>query len=126
MKCNEFNFEKSTDPCSNVKVGFSFAFTAFYNLFGVGIDISNDTFLMTIKTAAGGTLLLNMPEVSDNITTGLYIPTPTDGKIYIQIMEADTVIIGAGVWAYEMTKTDSDNLTTIHMEGTIEFLNRGF
>lgn len=126
MKCNTFNFEESSDPCSNVNVGFDFAFTAFYNNGGIGVDISDDSFEMTIKDTIGGTILLTLPEVLNNITTGLYIPTPTGGKIFIQIIEADTVTMGAGVFPYEMTKTDSDNLTTIFMEGTIEFIDRGY
>lgn len=126
MKCNKFNFEESTTPCSNVKVGFYFSFTAFYNISGVGIDISDDTFEMTIKDAIGGSIILTLPEVLDDITTGLYIPTPTGGKIFIQILEADTVTIGAGTFPYEMTKIDSDGLKTIHMEGTIEFIDRGY
>jgi len=126
MKCNTFNLSMDTDPCSNVKVGFYWSFTAFYNNGGIGVDISDDTFEMTIKDALGGSLLLTMPEVLDNETTGLYIPTPTDGKIYIQITEADTVIIGAGTFPYEMTRTDVDGLKTIFMQGTIQFTNRGY
>lgn len=126
MKCNTFNFEVASDPCSNVKVGFDFAFTAFYNLVGVGVDISDDTFEMTIKDVVGGSVILTLPEVLDNITTGLFIPTPIGGKIFIQIMEADTTTVGAGKFPYEMTKVDSDNLKTIFMQGTIEFIDRGY
>jgi hypothetical protein len=80
---------------------------------------------MTIKDALGGSTLLTLPIVGDALTTGLYIPDPTNGQIFVQMTAADTTTVGAGVFPYEMTKTLSTKLT-IYMQGTIEFINRGY
>lgn len=125
-KCNNFNFSEETDPCTNVKIGFNFSQSAEYQNNNTPIDITSDTFQMVIKDSLGGTILLTLNEVGDTMTTGLYIPMPALGLIFIQIMAADSLLVGEGIFPYEMTRTDPDGLLHIFMQGTIEFTNRGF
>ena len=124
--CNNFDYVSTTQPCTNVDVGFNFTKTIIYENDGTPIDITSFTFLMTIKDAIGGSTLLSLPIVGNNLTTGLYIPDPTNGQIIIQIMEADSITIGAGSFPYEMIMTNPSALDSIFMQGLIQFVDRGY
>jgi hypothetical protein len=71
-------------------------------------------------------VLLTLDQVGDNLTTGLYIPSPTTGVIAIQITNADVTGISAGAFPYLMTKTDSDSKIFTFAQGTIQFYDGGF
>lgn len=124
--CNNFDYTESTQPCTNINVGFDFSKVLFYESDGTAIDITGFVFAMTIKDSIGGATLLSLPIVLDDDTTGLYIPIPTDGQIFVQITQADTIATGAGIFPYEMTMTDLDSKDSIFMQGTIQFIDRGF
>lgn len=124
--CNSFDYTESTQPCTNVDVGFNFSKSLTYEDDGTAIDITDFTFAMTIKASIGGSTLLTLPIVTDNITTGLYIPDPTNGEIFIQIIKAATISTGDGVFPYEMIMTDASSLDSIFMQGTIQFIDRGY
>ena len=124
--CNSFDYTVSTQPCTNVDVGFNFSKSITYSNDGIPINITGVVFAMTIKASIGGATLLTLPIVTDNLTTGLYIPTPTNGGIFVQITGADSITIGAGVFPYEMIMTDTFSLETIFMQGTIQFIDRGY
>jgi len=124
--CNNFDYTISTQPCTNVDVGFDFSTSLTYEDNGTAINITGFVFAMTIKASIGGATLLTLPIVGDNTTTGLYIPDPTNGEIFVQILAADTITVGAGVFPYEMTITDPSGLISIFMQGTIEFIDRGY
>lgn len=123
--CNNFDYTESTQPCTNVNVGFDFSKTLTYENLGIPINITGFSFAMTIKDSIGGATLLSLPIVLNNTTTGLYIPDPTNGQIFVQITDADTTTIGAGVFPYEMIKTDPSSKISIFMQGTIQFIDRG-
>lgn len=125
MGCSEFDFQTST--CTQVDKGFDFSKVLTYkDSLGAVIDLTNLTFLMTIKDGLGGSTLLVLSEVGDDVTTGLYIPSPISGIINIQITDDDTGSIAEGVYPYEITLTDSNGRVEIFMQGTIQFDDRGF
>lgn len=123
--CSEFNFQTGT--CTQVDIGFDFEKVLTYKDGNKDvIDLTNLEFSMVVKDSVGGSVLLNLVEVANNISTGLYIPNPTTGVINIQITDVDTSSISAGVWPYEFTVTDNDSKIEIFMQGTIQFHDRGF
>jgi hypothetical protein len=125
MLCSEFNFQTGT--CSQVTKDFDFEKVLTYtDSSGVVIPITTDTFVMVIKDALDGSILLTLPEVGDNVTTGLYIPTPTSGVINIQITDTDVTALAVGIYPYEMTITDTDGKVDIFAQGTIQVIDRGF
>lgn len=124
--CNNFDYTTATQPCTNVNVGFNFTKTIIYENDGTPIDITSFSFSMNIKDAIGGTTLLSLPIVANISTTGLYIPTPSNGEILIQIMSADTITIGGGLFPYEMTITNPSGLESIFMQGAMQFIDRGY
>jgi hypothetical protein len=93
---------------------------------GAVVPLTGQTFEMTIKDTNGGTVLLTMPIVTDKITTGIYIPSPTDGIMFLQIMRADSVTVGEGYFPFEIIRTDSDGLLSVYITGEIQFYTRDF
>lgn len=125
--CSQFDYSESTQPsCTNVNVGFDFSMPLTYENEGEPIDLTSSVFVMTIKAAIGGATLLSLPIVGDNVTTGLYIPVPLDGQITVQITKADTITVGDGVFPYQMVRTDPSSNESIFMQGTIQFVDRGY
>ena len=125
INCNLFNFQTGT--CTQVNKDFDFEKVLTYtDVNGDAINVTGFVFVMTIKAALGGATLLTLPIVGDNLTTGFYIPSPISGIINMQITDTDTALIAAGVYPYEMTVVDTDSKEEIFMQGTIEFVDRGF
>ncbi|HIP08243.1 MAG TPA: hypothetical protein EYG65_00750 [Rhodospirillales bacterium] len=125
MGCSEFNFQSS--DCSNVDIGFDwFDISLNYSDENGDIDLTGFTLEMTIKDALGGATLLVLPTVGDALTTGLFIPTPTNGEVKAQITSVSSAAVAAGVHPYQTTITNPSGQTEIWMQGTIEFSNRGF
>ena len=125
INCNLFNFQTGT--CTQVDKDFDFEKVLTYtDSNGAAVDVTSFVFLMTIKAALGGATLLTLPIVVDNITTGLYIPFPATGVLNMLITDTDAGLIDAGVYPYEMTVVDTDSKEEIFMQGTIEFVDRGF
>ena len=125
INCNLFNFQTGT--CTQVDKDFDFLVSfAISDSGGNPIDLTNDTFQMIIKDSLGGSVLLTLNEVGDNVTTGIYIPSPTSGVLAIQITDTDVTATATGVYPYEMTRTDTDSKIFPFAQGTIEFSDRGF
>lgn len=124
--CNSFDYTVATQPCTNVNVGFDFSKSITYSNDGTAIDITGFVFSMTVKDTIGGSTLLTLPIVGDILTTGLYIPTPETGEIFVQITDTDTIATGAGVFPYEMIITNPSGIISIFMQGTIQFIDRGY
>ena len=124
--CNSFDYTVSTQPCTNVNVGFNFSKSVTYSNEGTAINITGFVFAMTVKDTIGGPTLLTLPIVGDALTTGLYIPTPETGEIFVQITGIDTTATGAGVFPYEMIITNPSGLESIFMQGTMQFIDRGY
>lgn len=124
MACSQFNFQESS--CTNVDVGFDFSKTlTFTDSDGVPVDITGYILAGEIKTSTGGTTVLNLPEVPNDQTTGLYIPDRTVGIIYFQIKLVDTGSVDI-IYPYEITITAPSSDFEIFMQGTIQFLDRNF
>lgn len=124
--CSQFDYTESTQPCTNADVGFDFSKSLTYENLDIPIDITGFVFSMTIKDSVGGATLLSLPIVLNASTTGLYIPDPTNGEIFVQITKADTITVGNGVFPYEMTETNPSSKISIFMQGTIQFIDRGY
>lgn len=125
MQCSEFNYQTGT--CTQVDKDFDFSKVLTYtDINNDAINITGLVFVMTIKASLGGATLLTLPIVGDNLTTGFYIPSPISGVLNMLITDTDTGSIAAGVYPYEMTSTDTDSKVDIFMQGTIEFIDRGF
>jgi len=125
IDCNLFNFQ--TGSCTQVDKDFDFEKVLTYtDSDNAAVNITGFVFVMTIKAALGGATLLTLPIVGDNTTTGFYIPSPTTGVLNMLITDTDTALTAAGVYPYEMTVVDTDSKEEIFMQGTIEFIDRGF
>lgn len=125
MSCNNFDF--FTGTCTQVDVGKDFEKVLTYTgPTDTPIDITGFDFNMTIKDKLGGTILLTLPTVGDNLTTGFFIPSPITGIINMQITQADTVLVGNGTFPYELIETDPDGKDFIFMQGTIQFFDKNF
>lgn len=125
MKCADFNFSSST--CTSVYKGYDFTKTlTFRNSDKTAIDLTNLTFVMIIKDSLGGSTLLTLNEVGDDVSTGLYLPLPLTGQINLLITDADSAGIAVGKYPYEIRYTQSNGLQFPFMEGDIEFCDRGF
>lgn len=123
--CSLFNFETIT--CTQADIGFDFTkILTFTDASGAVIDITGETFVMTIKDVLSGSTLLTLSIVGDNLTTGFFIPSPTTGIINMQITDTDTGLIAAGFYPYETIRTDVDSKKTVFMQGNIQFFSRGF
>lgn len=124
-QCSRFDFQTGT--CTQVDIGFDFSKVLTYtDVNGDAINVTGFVFSMTIKDELSGATLLTLPIVGDNLTTGLYIPSPISGIINMQITDTDAGLIAAGVYPYEMTVTDNNSKVDIFMQGSINFINRGF
>lgn len=123
--CNQANLEFANN-CTQVDVGFDWRKTLTYDTGGVVNDITGFVFVMTIKDEIGGSILLTLPIVGDAVTTGIYIPDPTNGILMLLITDTDSIATGGGVYPYEMTSTDTAGLISPFMQGTIQFLDRGY
>jgi hypothetical protein len=122
---NEFNFERITD--THVVIGCDFNTPLYYTLAdGSPGNLTDDTLEMTIKDELGGAALAILGEVGDNTSDGLYIPTPTNGQVFIQIADTTSSFYSEGIYPYQITRVDVDSKKFIWMQGTIEFFNRGF
>ena len=125
MSCSQFDFQTGT--CTQVEKDFNFAkVMTVRDSDRIIVDITGLTFQLVVKDTLAGSVLFTLDHVADNLTTGLYIPNPSSGVINIQIIKADVTGQAAGVYPYEMTKTDTDGLLTIFSQGTLQFSNRGF
>lgn len=122
--CNAFNFECAT--CTHVTVGVDYVYTLTFIDEDGPIDLTGSTLSGEIKDQLGGTLLLNLPQVFNDSTTGFYIPDATTGEINFQITQADTITVGEGIFPYEIILTNSGGKDFVFMEGTIQFIDRGF
>ena len=125
MLCSEFNFEPIT--CTHITKGKDFDRPLTYtNDDGSAGDLTSQTLQLIMKDGLSGSTLLTLNHVGDNLTTGFYIPTPTNGIVNMQLTDTTTAGLTVGVYPYEITRTDSDSKVFIWMQGTIEVFDRGF
>jgi len=113
MACNSFNF----NGCFAIPIGFDF--NDFYfeddNKDYTGFDFS-----MSIQAPNAAVDLLTLSVVFDDSTTGIYLPNPANGVIFIQIMKADTLSLGD--YNYSIRVTDPSNIEKPFSYGTISFI----
>ena len=113
MGCNSFNF----NGCFAVPVGYDFNDFFFENN---EEDYTGFTFSMSIQAKNTAVDLLTLSVVGDDSTTGIYIPDPTSGIIFIQIMKADT--LASGDYEYSIRITDTSSIETLFAYGSISFI----
>ena len=124
MGCSQFNFQESN--CTQVDIGFDYFRTLTVTDDGGAVDLTDSIFIMVIKDALGGNVILTLNIVGDADTTGFYIADPETGLIDMQILEAENTPIPPGWYVYEMTVEDPFGHTGIFMQGSIQFSSRGF
>ncbi len=125
MSCNEFNFEKNTeeDICTHVDIGKHFSFEiSEESEDGSPTVFTGYTFNMDIKDTKGGTTLLSLTNVSDQVSTGFYI-VPTENEVIEMIItDTDSGTFADGTYVYELRSTDTLSRTKLFMYGTIRFV----
>jgi len=122
MSCNTFNY----NGCFSVPVGKDYTMS----LTDTGddnqvTDFTDFDFLMTIQDKVSGADLLLLPVVVDDQTTGIYIPDPTNGEIFIQIRKAESATVGAGDFKYNISITDPSGNENLFSYGGISFIQVG-
>ena len=108
------------DDCFAVPVGADYEMS--FDDTDAGADFTGFTFEMIIQDKITGVTLLTLPTVFDSQTTGIYVPTPTDAEIFIQIRKADTVVVGKGDQLYNIRMTDPSGNESFFQYGNISFI----
>ena len=119
MSCNTFNF----NDCFAVPVGDDYKMS--FDDTAAGADFTGFSFVMIIQDKLTGVTLLTLPTVFDDQTTGIYVPVPTNGGMFIQIRKADTIAMGVGDHVYNIRQTDPSSNETTFTYGTISFIEIG-
>lgn len=122
MGCNSFNF----NGCFAVPVGYDYV-TSMTDTDpdSIAIDFTGFDFSMSIQAKNTDVDLLTLSVVGDDTTTGIYIPDPTTGEIFIQIRKADSTSLGAGDYNYTIRITDPSLNEDLFAYGNISFIGVG-
>jgi len=121
MSCNSFNF----NGCFAVSVGFDYTNSMIETDDNEqAMDFTGYDFVMTIQDK-DNVDLLSLPVVGDATTTGIYLPDPTSGELFIQIRKADSIIVGKGDRIYNIRVTDPSGNETPFSYGAISFIEVG-
>lgn len=120
MGCNSFNF----NGCFAVPVGYDYV-TSMTDTDpdSKAIDFTGFDFSMSIQAKNTAVDLLTLAVVGDDTTTGIYIPDPTNGEIFIQIRKADT--LDPGDYNYTIRITDLSANEALFAYGNISFIGVG-
>ena len=120
MSCNSFNF----NGCFAVPVGFDYTSSMIETDDDeIAIDFTGFDFSMSIQAKNTAVDLLTLSVVGDDTSTGLYIPEPTTGEIFIQIRKADT--LASGDYVYSIRITDPSANENLFSYGGISFIGVG-
>jgi len=122
MSCNTFNY----NGCFAVPVGRVYE----TSLTDTGddneaTDLTGFDFLMTIQDNKTGADLLILPVVGDDQTTGIYIPDLKSGEFWIQIRPAESILLGAGDYKYNISIIDPSLNDRLFSYGAISFIGIG-
>lgn len=122
MSCNSFNF----NGCFAVAVGFDYSNSMTETDDDEQpIDYTGFDFSMSIQAKNTAVDLLTLSVVGDDTSTGIYIPAPTTGEIFIQIRKADSTTLGAGDYVYSIRITDPSLNEDLFSYGDISFIGVG-
>jgi len=122
MGCNSFNF----NGCFAVPVGYDYTNSMTdTDPDGIATDFTGFDFSMSIQAKNTNVDLLTLSVVGDLVTTGIYIPDPTAGEIFIQIRKADTIVVGKGDFNYSIRITDPSANEDVFSYGNISFIEVG-
>ncbi|MEE9352372.1 MAG: hypothetical protein V3U78_08935 [Thiotrichaceae bacterium] len=122
MSCNSFNF----NGCFAVPVGFDYTNSLTETDDDeMAIDFTGFDFSMSIQAKNTDVDLLTLSVVGDATTTGIYIPEPTTGEIFIQIRKADSTTVGASDYNYSIRITDPSLNEDLFSYGDISFIGVG-
>ena len=122
MGCNSFNF----NGCFAVSVGYDYTNSMTEaDADGIATDYTGFDFSMSIQAKNTAVDLLTLPVVGNDTTTGIYIPDPTSGEIFIQIRKADSIIVGKGDFNYSIRITDPSANEDVFSYGNISFIEVG-
>jgi len=128
--CNVVNFERTDDPekCTQVDIGSDWNRPIKQVKLSTGdpIDITGITYQMIIKDVKGGSVLLTLDHVGAILLQGIYIPTPANGEMFLQIPDDVSTSIGGGVYPFEIMQTSASGFKKMFINGTIEFYSTGF
>tara|TARA_R100000808_G_C2081635_1_gene105250 strand:+ start:255 stop:635 length:381 start_codon:yes stop_codon:yes gene_type:complete len=113
--------------CMSVEINFDYSrYFEWLDSNSDAVDITDYTFSGSIKDSLGGSEILALPTISDDQTTGLYIPDPTNGQIFLQIKKEQSALISAGDYPFRITRTYPNTDQDVFAEGEITFYERGF
>ncbi len=122
MGCNSFNF----NGCFAVPVGFDYVSSMIdTDSNNTAIDFTGFDFSMAIQAQNTDVDLLVLSVVTDAVSTGIYIPEPTTGEIFIQIRKADSITLGAGDFNYSIRITDPGLNEDLFAYGNISVIGVG-
>lgn len=122
MSCNSFNF----NGCFAVPVGFDYVSSMIEtDDQEMAIDLTGFDFSMSIQAKNTAVDLLTLSVVGDDSSTGIYIPEPTTGEIFIQIRKADSTTLGAGDYVYSIRITDPSLNEDLFSYGDISVIGVG-
>jgi len=116
MSCATYNYK----GCSSVTIGYDFSSKITYKPSGSLFDFTDYTVTMEIEDSSGNSIL-SLAEVGDETTTGIYIPDPDSGEIFIQIRQAESGAISANSNLYYINLLSSGGDLTPMLSGQISF-----
>jgi len=110
------------ENCDQVDIGASYERALdFTDGAGADLDVSSNVFSMKIKDKTGATILSLVETVSTTATGIRHDPVITK-RILIQINKAQTVLVAANIYRYDLADLDPDTTEDIDMRGDIEFV----
>lgn len=117
-ECKKFNFSES-NGCSNIDIDYDWSVSC------TDVDENNNpinlngfTSEVIIKDSNDNTLF-TLVDVPDALTTGIYMPSPSSGEMFIQMMKADTSTLSAGNYKYEWSLISPSGLSELFLFGYI-------
>ncbi len=118
MSCNSLNFTGNLA----IPVGFDFKTKITYvDSNDNPIPLENYSFSMSIRPKNSSTDLLTLFIVNDQVTSGLYIPDFNSGAFYIQVRQAQTLAVGAGMFDYFIPMTTPSGDNELFLYGDVSF-----
>ena len=116
MSCASYNYK----GCSSINIGYDFSSKVTYKPSGKLFDFTDYTVTLEIEDNEG-TTILSLSEVTDEVTTGIYIPTPTNGEIFIQIRQAQSTLISPDSYRYYINLLSAGGDLTPMLSGQMSF-----
>ena len=121
MGCSNFDFKDiSDDKCYALIEDMDYSCGLTIKADGVVQDITGNTYQMLIKDRNDGTILLDLGNEADTTVSGFYLDEPSNGHLFLTIINTDVTALGVGSFVYDIVETDTNSVKSLYMQGTVQ------